>query len=182
LSGLSMHNFSGENSSRFKYYSEESLTIASISSKLTVTEMFLRNFILESLVNNEAPVKVDGLQHVLNARQKDINAIVKTLVEKRTVVKDDAGDIVFAYPVSALPTSHRVSLRDGRKLYAMCAVDAMGVSFAFKQDIKIDSVCRYCNTKVSMTIKNGEIAGLYPETTHVLHVELNKLDNWAGSC
>ncbi len=183
MSGLSMYNSSGDhNNSRFKHYSEELLMIASISSKLTVTERFLRNFILESIVNNGAPVKVGGLQHVLNARQKDIDVIVENLIEKRTVVKDDAGDIVFAYPVSALPTSHRVTLRDGRKLYAMCAVDAMGVSFTFKQDIKIDSVCRHCNTLVSMTIKNGEIVGQYPETTHVMHVDLNKLDNWAGGC
>jgi len=182
LSGLIMNNLNEENTSRFKYYSEAALSIASLSSRLTATERLARNYIMESIINSAAPFKVDSLHQGLNTQPDDVRTIVDSLVDKRSVVRDELGDIVFAYPVSALPTAHRVTLQDGRQLYAMCAVDAMGVAFTFKQDIKIDSVCRHCNTPVSLQVINGEIMELQPATAHVMHVDLKKLDNWAGSC
>jgi len=177
-----MHNINEENTSRFKYYPEAALSIASISSRLTATERLFRNHIMESIINSGAPVNVNNLVQELNTQPDEVQAIVDSLVAKRAVVRDGLGDIVFAYPLSALPTAHRVTLQDGRQLYAMCAVDALGVAFTFKQDIKINSVCRHCNEPVSLQISNGEIVDLFPATAHVMHVDLNKLDNWAGSC
>jgi len=177
-----MNNLNEENTSRFKYYSEAELSIVSLSSKLTATERLLRNHIMESIINSGAPVNVASLQQGLNTPPDEFQAIVDSLVAKRAVVRDDLGDIVFAYPLSALSTAHRVTLQDGRQLYAMCAVDALGVAFTFKQDIKINSLCRHCNTPVSLQVINGEIIDLHPATAHVMHVDLNKLENWAGSC
>lgn len=182
MSGLSTNNLNEENTSRFKYYSEEALSIASISSKLTANERLVRNYIMESIINCAAPVNIADLEQVFNSRLDSVLAIVDSLVDKRAVVRDELGNIVFAYPVSALPTAHQVNLQDGRQLYAMCAVDALGVAFTFKQDIKINSVCRHCNAPVALQIINGKIVDLHPATAHVMHVDLKKMDNWAGSC
>lgn len=37
------------------------------------------------------------------------------------------GDIVGAFPLSAVPTRHRVQVQGRPVLYAMCAVDALGI-------------------------------------------------------
>ncbi|MGL6201167.1 MAG: organomercurial lyase [Lachnospiraceae bacterium] len=39
------------------------------------------------------------------------------------------------YPISAHQTIHQVILEDGRKLYAICAIDALGCTYTFGQDI-----------------------------------------------
>jgi Alkylmercury lyase len=42
----------------------------------------------------------------------------------------EAGLVTVAYPFSGTPTEHRVELRDsGSEIFAMCAVDALGVPF-----------------------------------------------------
>ena len=37
------------------------------------------------------------------------------------------GDVVGAFPLSAVPTRHRVHVQDRPMLHAMCAVDALGI-------------------------------------------------------
>jgi hypothetical protein len=48
------------------------------------------------------------------------------------------GAIVVAYPFSGRPTSHRVRL-DGREVYAMCAIDALGIAPMLGERIEIAS-------------------------------------------
>jgi hypothetical protein len=52
---------------------------------------------------------------------------VATLAREDLVHVDDRGSIVVAYPFSGRPTRHRVRF-DGRELYAMCAIDALGIA------------------------------------------------------
>ena len=40
---------------------------------------------------------------------------------------DGEGEIALAYPFSTGPTRHRVDLSDGRRLWACCAIDALGI-------------------------------------------------------
>lgn len=42
----------------------------------------------------------------------------------------------------------------------MCAIDAMGSSFTFKQDIRVDSECSYCGEDVKLNIKKGKLKKL----------------------
>jgi hypothetical protein len=50
------------------------------------------------------------------------------------------GRIAVAYPFSAAPTRHRVRLGDRLEVYAMCAIDALGMSTMLGEDTRIDSV------------------------------------------
>ncbi len=160
----------------------ERLIIDSISSRLTEPERHLRLFLLEQILKSGGSVNVTSLKYHQELQHLDINAIMDNLVSKRAIVKDLEGNIHFAYPVSALPTNHNVRLKDGRAFHAMCAVDAMGTAFTFKQDIKINSKCAYCGETVTVEIQNEKITELLPASTHVLHVDLKNNDNWAGSC
>jgi Alkylmercury lyase len=42
---------------------------------------------------------------------------------------DGDGEVVLAYPFSARPTRNRVDAADGRRLWACCAIDALGIPF-----------------------------------------------------
>lgn len=90
--------------------------------------------------------------------------------------------ITFLYPVSAVPTNHRVKLDDGREFFSMCAVDALGVSSMFHRDSEIHSVCSETMEEVYIKISEGKIKEYYPENLHVLHVDLTKERDWAYEC
>lgn len=167
---------------KFKNYPAERLIIDSISSKLSEPERYLRLFLMKQIIQSGAPVNVNSLNCYKELHHLDISAIIDNLISKKAIVQDLEGNINFVYPVSALPTNHNVKLKDGRVFHAMCAVDAMGTAFTFKQDVKINSKCAYCGETVKIEIKDGKIVELHPASTHVLHVDLKNNDNWAGSC
>jgi hypothetical protein len=50
------------------------------------------------------------------------------------------GSISIAYPFSGRPTPHRVELAGGPAVFAMCAVDALGIPQMLRRDGRISSV------------------------------------------
>jgi hypothetical protein len=65
------------------------------------------------------------------------------------------GLIAVAYPLSATPTRHRVRI-DGRlDVYAMCAIDALGISAMLGQDTVIDSVDATMGCPIRVTTTAG---------------------------
>jgi Alkylmercury lyase len=60
------------------------------------------------------------------------------LLQQRDLVHHDpsSGAILVAYPFSGRPTAHRVRL-NGREVYAMCALDALGIAPMLGEPIEI---------------------------------------------
>ena len=110
------------------------------------------------------------------------NDLLQGLGSKGVIVQDEDGSVSVVYPVSALPTPHKVKLNDGKSFFAICAVDSLGSAFTFAQDIKVASSCSYCQNPVSVTIKNGEISTFDPDGIFVTHTDLVGEVNWAGTC
>ncbi len=52
---------------------------------------------------------------------------------------DSAGAIAVAYPFAGMPGRHRVRIRGGAEVYAMCAVDALGISAMLDADTTVTS-------------------------------------------
>lgn len=77
---------------------------------------------------------VDGTAPALTAAADDAGltevqarAALTRLADAELVAVDGDGHLLGVFPLSAVPTRHTVRLHDGRVLYAMCAVDALGV-------------------------------------------------------
>jgi len=166
----------------FTYHLAEQLYIDSISSRLTHLERFIRKALMEEIVQCGGPVNQAAVERLAARYEVDAHAIVSSLIDKSAAVKGSDGQIAFVYPVSAHPTPHSVRLQDGRTLHAMCAVDSLGTSFAFGQDVTVTSVCSQCQTPVIAVVRNGAMSELQPASAHVLHVDLNKIENWATTC
>lgn len=113
---------------------------------------------------------------------KELRNSLKILKEKNGFVADEDGNVNFVYPVSALETNHKVTLSDGRKFSAMCAIDAMGAAFTFHEDVVVESMCSNTGNSVRVEIKNGELYRYSPDSLYALHVDLNKHTDWASSC
>jgi hypothetical protein len=165
----------------FRHYPAERLRIASIASRLTPLEAQFREAILLGIIAAERSISINDLQKMgFGAPERE--KLLSSLVNKRAIVRDEEGNITFAYPVSALPTGHRVTLADGSTFNAMCAVDALGSAFTFRQNVKIASRCSECREPVTVDIRDNRLAAFSPPGLHVLHVDLNRSDNWSGSC
>lgn len=156
----------------FRNYDRERLIIDSVASKLTAEENALRNRIINAIVDTNQPY----------TPAEEEKAMVETLQSKNALAIADDGKVYSIYPVSANQTIHRVTLADGRSTYVMCAIDALGCTYTFHQDIAIDSVCSNSGVPIHIEVKDGKIASASSDEIRILHADLKASDNWASCC
>jgi hypothetical protein len=90
-------------------------------------------------------------------------------LERRGAIHRNAGDaaITHAYPFSNEPTAHRVRLAGGPEVFAMCAIDALGMPFMLRRDADIASRCAGCGVDVQIVVRGREIVRHEPAATVV---------------
>jgi len=117
----------------------------------------LRQMLRFVLKHAKSPT-VKELQLSLNRSEEEI---IRTLdeLEKGDLLlrKKGTQEIVSIYPLSLRPTQHQIILEDGTRLFAMCAVDALGMPAMFNMNAKIVSRCEECKREVTFEIRSGEI-------------------------
>lgn len=77
----------------------------------------------------------------------------------------ESREIRCAYPFSSSPTKHEVAFLnwpEAKPVYAMCAVDALGIPFMFHRDIAIKSSCPHCGRPITIEVKGGRIVSYLP--------------------
>lgn len=77
------------------------------------------------------------------------------LVERDLVGVGSDGAVVVAYPFSARATRHRVDIDDGRRLWAMCAIDAFAIPFLLGRPAAIHAREPDTDRPVGVTIDPG---------------------------
>jgi hypothetical protein len=93
--------------------------------------------VLRSFVSTgAAPAMASLAQH---AAPFDAAQVLAELADGDFVCLDEAGQIVAAYPFSALPTRHKVQLAGSTSVFAMCAIDALGTSAMTGLPVVIES-------------------------------------------
>jgi alkylmercury lyase len=65
------------------------------------------------------------------------------------------GLVAVAYPFSGTPTPHRVELDDLPAVYAMCAIDALGLPLMAGRDGQITSADPHDGTPIVVTARDG---------------------------
>jgi hypothetical protein len=68
-----------------------------------------------------------------------LSRVLGELADGDFLCLDQAGQITAAYPFSALPTLHRVRIAGKATVFAMCAIDALGISAMVGLPIVIES-------------------------------------------
>ncbi len=152
---------------------------ASICSRLTEDENIFRLALLDCMVDANAPLPFAAAAAALGWHPDKVAAAGRGLAAKKLVVLDAAERVQFAYPVSALPTGHKVTLADGRTLYAMCAIDALGCCFTFGQPVVVESLCDVCSRSLRIAVAGAEQVAADPPTAYAVHVDLDKYEDWA---
>jgi hypothetical protein len=84
----------------------------------------------------QAPGRSD-LERIAQAGGADPAAVLAELAERDVIAFGQAGEIRAAYPFSPSPTPIRVSWEGGPVTYAMCAIDALGISAMLGRPVTI---------------------------------------------
>lgn len=156
------------------------LFVQSIYSRLDRDEQLLRHEILNQIIQMNMPVDVYQAAEVIGMSSSRAEEVKLSLKSKKALVLDAQEKVKFAYPVSALPTCHQVTLADGRKFHAMCAIDAIGSSFTFGEDVTAESKCYTCGKPIKVNVKAKKAITSDPQGIYILHLDLNKFENWAA--
>jgi hypothetical protein len=152
---------------------------------LNKIQKHIRISIMDMIIEKKRSISLEEtevwLKNRLGLEENNIKEALRLFIDKNIIVVDE-GYINFIYPVSALPTMHKVTLSDKREFYAMCAIDALGWRCTFNQDIDINSKCYVTGKNINISIKDGDIISINNPDLRVLHLNLDKHENWAASC
>jgi hypothetical protein len=93
--------------------------------------------VLRSFVQTAAAPDISALaQH---AAPFEVSQVLGELADGDFVYLDHAGQITAAYPFSALPTPHQARIAGHATVFAMCAIDALGISAMTGRPVMINS-------------------------------------------
>ncbi|MEV0288655.1 alkylmercury lyase family protein [Kribbella sp. NPDC050820] len=82
-------------------------------------------------------------------------AVLRALHDADAIRLTSYGEIAVAYPFSATPTRHRVRIGDRVDVYAMCAVDALGIAPMVGEDTVISSVDVTTGRPITVVTRDG---------------------------
>ncbi|MGW5666358.1 alkylmercury lyase family protein [Micromonospora sp. NPDC003776] len=100
-----------------------------------------------------APTDAD-IRAAAGGTDLDTAKALRELAGEDLVAVDSGGRLVAAYPFSPTPTPHRVSFGDVQ-VFAMCAIDALGVPFMLGTDAAITSADPHTGQPVRVAITDG---------------------------
>ncbi len=158
------------------------VAVPNLDARLTDGERFFRRLLLQRLLEAARPLTMADLVPGSGLDPSECEELARALENKGLLARSAGGEIAFVYPVSALPTSHRVRLADGRSFYAMCAIDALGSAFEFALDATVTSACSRCRQPLTVSLAAGRLQSADPPTIQVLHVDLDNYRDWAANC
>jgi hypothetical protein len=124
----------------------------------------VHKFILRTFAKTGHSPTLADIQHEFALASLGEADLLIAELERHGSVHRTPGDraITYAYPFSNEPTAHRVQLASGPEVYAMCAIDALGMPFMLRRDAEIHSSCIYCSKEVQIQIQAGQLRGHRP--------------------
>lgn len=89
-------------------------------------------------------------------------------------------DLVSSFaPFSSLPTLYALAIDNSAHGYAQCGLEALAVSWLFPgRTVRVDSQCPDCGDPISLSVKDGSILSLEPDTA-VAHTNV-PVAKWRG--
>lgn len=117
------------------------------------------HFILQTFTRTGKPPSALAIAAEFKITElSEVSGYLAAIEEESGIYRDSVtGNILSAYPFSATPTNHRVFFGENRQVFAMCAIDALGIPFMLDTDATINSMCSLCGKVVSIGIANGQI-------------------------
>ncbi len=128
--------------------------------------------VLHSFARTGQPPTPAALAHVLAIARDNVEQSLQVLETDGALYRDPQTRVILAaYPFSATPTPHVVAFPDGHAVYAMCAIDALGMPVMLNTDARIESFCTQCGRQVRVEVKRNALAEFSPQDAHVWYMQ-----------
>ncbi len=120
-------------------------------------DLGIRNEIYSSFVaTGQAPAPAD-VADALGLAEDEVAGAYRRLHDAHALVLEpDTTGIRMLNPFSAVPTPHRVEA-GGRRWFANCAWDALGIPAALHADGAVLSECPDCGEPLELEVRGGEL-------------------------
>jgi hypothetical protein len=136
------------------------------AASLTTDEDRVRRHVLQSFAAGATP-NVPTIADQCGVHPLLIQGILERLARADVLLLDVSGKTVLAaYPFSSVPTPHRVLL-PGREVFALCAVDALGIPGMVQEAAAISSRCAQCGLPVEIQAQPENVTRCLPVETVV---------------
>lgn len=143
---------------------------------------FHRALLHSFLTLGRAPT-VAELQEPARAARGSVAALLSELVLQDVIQRDTDGTIRAAYPFSGRPTAHQVHFAGRPPLFAMCAIDALGLPFMVDQAARIVTRDPVDATRIEIWIDPTTSEQVwYPKETVILADQRPKLPMIVADC
>ncbi len=136
------------------------------TARLRTSERALYRWPIERFAR-AAPPSAAQLAEQAEALALDPDAALAALAREDLVHTGQDGAVTVAYPFSARPRGHEVTL-DGRVVQAMCAIDALGTAAMLDRPVEIRSHDPISGSEIRVQTTPDGITGCKPETAVVL--------------
>lgn len=128
----------------------------------------LRGFhqrLLRAFAIAAGPPDASVIERLAAELELDPQAALAALAAIDLVHADPAtGTISVAYPFSGRPTPYRVELAGGPAMFAMCAIDALGIPQMLDRDAHISSIDPVSGQPISVEVHHGAWRFVPPST------------------
>lgn len=121
-------------------------------------DLRIRNHAYSSFVRDGTVASAADSAAALGLDQAVVSASYKRLHDAHALVLEPDGQRPrMLNPFSVIPTPHRV-IAGGRRWFANCAWDALGVLAALHTDGQIESACPDCGDRLDLEVAGGVLA------------------------
>ena len=115
--------------------------------------------VLRTYGRTGGPPDPAALEAVTAGSERSAREVLEALHELDALRLTPDGQIALAYPFSTQPTRHRVTIGHEIRAFAMCAIDALGISAMLDRDITIESLDVTTGQPVNVSVHAGQPPG-----------------------
>jgi len=147
---------------------QSSQCCTSSPSELTSAQQKALGFIMASFIKGETQIGAKDVKNALNLKsiQEGRDLILQLHYGNRLLHYDVEQDRFLAvFPLSPKPTPIQVELADGRRIFAMCGYDALGVPALFKSKGTIHAESPVYGDPIRIELLERKLARISPKTS-----------------
>jgi hypothetical protein len=119
---------------------------------LSDAELALYQWVMTSFLESGPPSTAAVRSYALDMGLSAEEALA-LLAREDLMHLDSHGEIAVAYPFSGRPTRHRVVLNEGRAVWAMCAIDALGMAAMLGTSLEVHSTDPLSGDAVTVSLE-----------------------------
>jgi hypothetical protein len=127
-------------------------SVASRASRLSGPARQVHSAVLDAFTATGRPPSADDLERLIRAGGGDPNRVRAELSDADVLAFSADGEIRAAYPFSPAPTAIRVSWAGSPTVYAMCAIDALGMSAMLGRPVTITAAEPDTGREITVTV------------------------------